>query len=119
LPVKQKVRPRIRGHGIWTPGAFLEDRLRVADLHLSRVCSARPVSSGLGGRANADGLSKRQRVELARANLKEKLACLELKVSRQRADVCRGEVPAASELTSLCKPMPDIGVALDLHWLRW
>jgi hypothetical protein len=68
---------------------FLEDR-RVANLHLSRVCSARRVSSGLCVRANADGLSKRQRIELALANLtQEELARFALKLAAYRGDIAR------------------------------
>lgn len=38
------------------------------------------------------------------------------KVSRLRAGISRGEVPAARELIRLLKPAPDIGVAFDLPW---
>jgi DNA-binding transcriptional MerR regulator len=38
------------------------------------------------------------------------------KVSRLRADLGRGEVPAARELIRLLKPTPDVNVAFDLPW---
>ena len=38
------------------------------------------------------------------------------KVSRLRADLSRGEVPAARELIHLLKSTPDMGIAFDLPW---
>jgi DNA-binding transcriptional MerR regulator len=38
------------------------------------------------------------------------------KVSRLRADLCRGEIPATRELIRQLKPTPDISVSFDLPW---
>jgi hypothetical protein len=83
---------------------FLEDR-RVANLHLSRVCSARCVSSVLCVRANADGLSKRQRIELALANLtQEELARFALKLAAYRGDIAR----LMKRATRFLRPAPPL-----------